>query len=63
MIAYKLLLRLLIQRALIQFERTIAAQAGDDGAELVLFDDHRWFKRALPPIATVIYDDKVHLIR
>ena len=58
MIAYKLLLRLLIQRALIQFERTIAAQAGDDGAELVLFDDHNGLKRALPPIATVIYGDK-----
>ena len=40
------------------FERTIAAQAGDDGAELVLFDDHNGLKRALPPIATVIYGDK-----
>ena len=37
------------------FESTIAKQAGDDGAELVLFDDHDGLKRALPPIATVIY--------
>ena len=40
------------------FERTIAKQAGDDGAELVLFDDHDGLKRALPPIATVIYGDE-----
>ena len=39
------------------FESTIAKQAGDDGAELVLFDDHDGLKRALPPIATVIYGD------
>ena len=39
------------------FESTIAKQAGDDGAELVLFDDHDGLKRALPPMATVIYGD------
>ena len=42
--------RLWCWQGLVLFERTVAAQAGDEGAELVLFDDHDWLKRALSPM-------------